>query len=436
MHVLFAGRALPAVLLASALVGLAGPRAAADPAAPPVLPDVLTLSWCLERARVASPTLAGVEAEAEAAQQRARSEGSLDDPRFAYEASNIPTGALDFDSTPLSGHQLGLRQKLPLPGLLSGRREAARRASDASRLRVEDERLRTDGAVERAWAELAFAEAALRITERNIVLLRQLAATAESRYRVGSGSQPDVLRAQVELTALLQERLRLTESLARSRAALAELLDLPLAAELPPSGDLRMAAAAPDLEALVAALEERSARLAAARERVAAAAARVRVAKREGWPDVDLGVGYRVRQAVAGDPVAGDDFLSAGFTIRLPVDRGKWRAQVAAEEAGVRRAEAGLRSVRAALLAETRRAHAALVRATAEERLLETGLVPQARQSLEASRFAYEVGRSGLLDLLDSQVRLLGAELRLARARADKRAAFASLEVAAGEKLR
>ena len=68
--------------------------------------------------------------------------------------------------------------------------------------------------------------------------------------------------------------------------------------------------------------------------------------------------------------------------------------------------------------------------------MLETGLVPQAQQSLESSRSAYEVGRIGFLSLLDSQVRLLGAELQLARARADKRHAFAALESAAGEKLR
>ena len=47
--------------------------------------------------------------------------------------------------------------------------------------------------------------------------------------------------------------------------------------------------------------------------------------------------------------------------------------------------------------------------------------MPQARQSLESSRSAYEVGRIDFLSLLDSQVRLLDAELRLARARADKR---------------
>jgi outer membrane protein TolC len=67
---------------------------------------------------------------------------------------------------------------------------------------------------------------------------------------------------------------------------------------------------------------------------------------------------------------------------------------------------------------------------------METGLVPQARQSLASSRSGYEVGRIDFLSLLDSQVRLLDAELRLARARADKRRAFAMLESAAGEKLR
>jgi outer membrane protein TolC len=95
-----------------------------------------------------------------------------------------------------------------------------------------------------------------------------------------------------------------------------------------------------------------------------------------------------------------------------------------------------VREVRAELVARTRQSHAALVRASSEEALLETGLVPQARQSLDSSRSGYEVGRIEFLSLLDSQVRLLDAELRLARARADKRGAFAALEAAAGEKLR
>ncbi len=400
------------------------------------LPDTLTLSWCLERAREANPSLATALAAAEAARHRIEPAGALEDPRVAYDASNVPLGDLDFDSTPLSGHQFGLRQKLPFPGLLSNRRRAARSASEASRLLARDQRLIVDRAVETTWSELAFSERALEITNRNIELLRKLTATAESRYRVGTGLQQDVLRAQVELTALLQEKLRREEAIEQAAAALVRILDLPPATTLPRTDALRMDENAPPLTASLETLEERSVRLAAAHERVEEARSRVRVAELEGLPDVDLGAGYRVRERVAGDPVNGDDFLSAGLTVRLPWNRSKWRARVAEQKALVRRAEAELRATQASLGAETRSAHAELSRAASEEALLETGLVPQARQSLEASRSAYEVGRIEFLSLLDSQVRLLRAELRLARARADKRIAFAALEAITGEKLR
>ena len=120
--------------------------------------------------------------------------------------------------------------------------------------------------------------------------------------------------------------------------------------------------AVPPLAELLAALDERSALVRAADREVEEAKLRIRVAELEGLPDVDLGLGYRVRRSVPGDPVDGDDFISAGLTLRLPVDRPKWRARVAERRSLLRRAEADLRGVRAALVAQTRHAHAELVR--------------------------------------------------------------------------
>lgn len=400
------------------------------------IPEPLSLSWCLERAREANPSLARANAMASAAAHRIRPAGSLDDPRFSYDASNIPTGDFDFDSTPLSGHQLGLRQKLPVPGLLGKRQNAAKNGAEAVQLLAEDQQILIDAAVESAWAELAFAQRAIEITNRNIALLRQLASTAESRYRVGSGLQQDVLRAQVELTALLRERLGRDEAITIAEATLIALLDLPGESRLPMTDALQSSRDLPGLPPLLERLGTNHARLRSSKKRVEEARLRIRVAELEGFPDFDIGVGYRVRTNVAGDAVNGDDFISAGVTIRLPVDRSKWRSRVAERRAMLRGAKADVRDVRAKLVAQTRTAHAALVRARAEESLLATGLVPQARQSLAASRSAYEVGRIEFLSLLDSQVRLLGAELRLVRARADIRLAYAALEIASGEKLR
>ena len=425
-----------AMLVLASLLALA-PQAAgsARTAEAPSLPNPLSLAWCLERAAQENPALAAESHAAEAAHARVGPAGALEDPRFSYEASNVPVSRWDFASTPLSGHQLWLRQRLPFPGLLGQQRAAARARADAAEVAVADRSRSLASAVEIAWSELGFAQRALSITDRNVALLRRFARTAEARYAVGSGLQQDVLRAQVELTALLDERLAREAAGVRAAAGLAALLDLP-SASLPRTASLQDEATLPALEALIEGIDATSPRLRSRAAEVEAAERAARAAELRGYPDLDLGVGYRVRQDVVGDPVDGDDFFSAAVTVRLPVDRSRWRAEVAQHRALLRRAEARLREERAQLVGELRIAHAELLRADAEARLLETGLLPQARQSLESSRSGYEVGRIEFLSLLDSQVRLQRAELQHVRALADRRAAFAALEAAMGEGLR
>jgi outer membrane protein TolC len=424
-------RFVGAAVLAAALV--TSSAEATEVVAPPV---PLTLAWCLERASGANPSLAADAAQADAARERIGSAGALEDPRFSYEASNVPVGDWDFKSTPLSGHQLRLSQRLPFPGLLSNRAEAARSGARAAEAELDDRRHSVAADVERAWAELGFAQRAVEITDRNLDLLRQLVEIAEARYRVGSGLQPDVLRAHVELTALLQQRLRHVAAVDTAEARLAALLDLPEDARLGRTAQLEELGAIPERGRLLARVEEASPRLRALQERVEEARRRRRAAQLEGYPDVDVGLGYRVRRSVAGDTVDGDDFVSAGVTLRLPVNRSKWRSRVAEREALLRREEARLRGERAALRDRIRSGHARLVRAHDEVALLGTGLLPQARQSLESSRAGYEVGRVDFPSLLDAQINLVQAELRLVQAQAERREAFAGLEAALGEGLR
>jgi outer membrane protein TolC len=406
-------------------------------ATPPLqIPDPLPLNWCLDRANAANPSLEATSAEADAARAGIGSAGRLEDPRFGYEVVNLPTGDFDLDSTPMSGHQLSLQQKLPVPGLLSGQKAAAQASAEAAEAAYEDRRARLAASIERAWSSLAFAQRALEITDQNLELLRQFREIAETKYRVGSGLQQDVLRAQVELTTLLGERLRREALLKQSEAALAALLDLPIDRELPRTEDLDQQSAIPDLPDLLTRIDAASPLLREQRARIEAAEKRVRTTELEGYPDVDLRVGYRIRQDSGSDPVNGQDFFSAGFTLRLPVDRGKWTSKVAEERARLRKAKAEYRASLAMLGDEIRVAHSQLVQADAEVELLVTGLLPQAHQSLESSRSGYQVARIDFLSLLDSEIRLFEAELRLVRARASRRASFAQLEASLGEVLR
>jgi outer membrane protein TolC len=401
------------------------------------LPDgPLTLAWCLDRALAENPAIAADAAAAAAAAHRIRPAGSLEDPRIGYQADNVPIGAWDFQSTPMSGNQLWLRQKLPFPGLLGSRKEAARAGARAATAMLDDRRARTAAAVEADWVQLGFARRALEITDLNIELLRQLQQVAEARYRVGSGLQQDVLLAQVELTRRLDERLDRVAAIERAESSLAALLDLPPGTRLPRTAEHAETAPVPELAELNERLEASSPLLRARAEHVAEAERNRRATQLRGYPDFDLGVGYRIRSDTAGDPVNGDDFVQAGVTVRLPIDRGKWREQVAEAEALLRRARAEHRGVRAQLRDALRATHADLVKADTEVELLEGGLLPQTRHALESSRSAYEVGRIDFLSLIDSEIRLFDAELRLERARAERRTSFARLEAIVGEVLR
>jgi outer membrane protein TolC len=400
------------------------------------MPDPLSRDWCLAVAEQRNPDIAIDEARADAAARRIRPAGSLEDPRVGYAAINVPVTSFDFDSTPMSGHQLELRQKLPFPGLLGNREAAARAAAEAVSEEVRDRRRRIRAAVELAWAELGFAQRAREITDSNIQLLRRLAEIAEVKYRVGSGLQQDVMRAQVELTLLLEQRLRRQAAVRTQEARLSALLDLPPGVGLPRTTDLKDTSPRPELASLLERLSETSPLLRAMARQVEEAERAQRAVELEGYPDVDVGIGYRLRSSAPGDPVAGDDFFSGDLTIRLPVDRGKWRERIAERAAMLRRAKAEQRSVLAQLRDAAASAFADLDRADGEVALLESGLVPQAHQSLESNRSGYQVDKIDFLSLIDSQVKLLDAELSLVRAVADRRAAFAALEGVVGEELR
>jgi outer membrane protein TolC len=412
------------------------PHAAAANTTTVEVPTPLPLSWCLERARQANPSLELAASAESAAQSRIASAGAFEDPRVSYELSNIPTGDFDLSSTPLSGQQLGLKQKLPFPGVLGNRESAARSAADAAQWLTENRQFRVAALVEQAWANFGFAQRALAITDRNIEFLRQLTRIAETKYSVGTGLQQDVLRAQVELTSLLSERLTRVSTVARSESELAALLDLPPEVKLPETEPLKQEAPLPLLGDLLSRIEGQSPLLKQLSGRIDEAEHLQRAAQFEGYPDFDLGIGYRIRRNVSGDSVDGDDFVSAGVTIRLPVNRRKWRARIAERESMARGARAEYRDMRARIVSVLRSRFASLERADAEVDLIGAGLIPQARQSLASTRSGYEVDKVDFLSLIDSQVRLLDAELRLERAWADRRAAFAAVEAELGEKLR
>ena len=105
---------------------------------------------------------------------------------------------------PSSYRTIGVMQEIPYPGKLALRGRIAEKEAEAETWSVETVRRRILAEVRMTFFEMASVDKALEITARNKDLLEKFARIAEERYKVGQGLQQDVLRAQVEVSRILQ----------------------------------------------------------------------------------------------------------------------------------------------------------------------------------------------------------------------------------------
>src|SRR3990172_7458917 len=209
----------PAVLAVPPVVeGLAGPQ---------------PVEAYIEYALTQNPDIQAARKRVDAAAHRVPQAASLEDPALAimgfpfYPA--VPQTAAGRATVKMSASQ-----EVPWFGTLRTRASVAEAATDVARAELAADELRVIEQVKLAYYELYFLQKAVEITTENRELLLDLTRIAESKYRAGTVSQQDVLRAQVEGSNLDSELIRLRQQVESAQARMAQLLhvspDTPLGA--------------------------------------------------------------------------------------------------------------------------------------------------------------------------------------------------------------
>jgi outer membrane protein TolC len=359
--------------------------------------DTLELAAAIRQARAANPMLRAARLEADAAAARVSQAGALPDPQFQISLDNRPLagfGAAD----PMTMNSYQLTQVLPWPGKRSFGQARIRSLAQAQRLDAAQAEADLIAGVSGVYFQLAYMDRALSVMGRTRDLLRSFLEVSSTMYGVGSGLQQDVLQAQVavarmteDITVMTQDRLamaaRLNALLGRDARAAVGALELPAAEDTLPAVDSLMALAA-----------QRRPALGASRQRVLAASAGYREARRGLYPDLMVGVSYGQRPRF-------DDMVSlmVGFSIpvwaasrQVPL-RQEMQAMQSAEEAR----ERDLSNETYARLVELR---AQAVRARNLSQLYGTAILPQARASVDAALASYRVGQVNFMSLVDNQM--------------------------------
>ena len=356
----------------------------------------------VEAALAAHPSMERLRAEAAAARERITPAASQPNPMLM---GGIEDKQIDLrDDAMMTMYMVGASQTLVRPERLRARRNAAELEARALERQLDSLRAEIERDVVVAWYDLAAADTQLRTTAQAREMIDAVVAASRVRYEVGTSVQADVIRAQLQLSELDREIVRLRGVRRAALARLLPLLGLDTATNVPPVSipasarelELDGPVAPPAAHPAIAALELEVAR----QEEV------IRLARLETKPDVDLEVSYGHRRMER-------DMFSIVARVELPLRR-ESRIEPRVREAIALRDAARARTaeLRRDLTRELALAAAAHDEAEEQMKLHEEVLVPQARLAFDSTLAAYQTGRASFDAILATETAYLRLQLQ------------------------
>ncbi len=381
------------------------------------LSEYTNLEHYLLRAQSNNPQLNAFKSRYEAAIQRIPQAASLPDPVFQVthfvESVQTRTGPQE--------NIFMLSQKLPWFGKLSSRESTASAEAEALWYAYQNQQLMLARMVSLAFYEYGYTQEAIRLTEQNRDLLHKLEPIVEEKVRAGADLNA-LLRLKVEIGKIDDRLQTLMQKRVAQSAKLSELLALPETLILPWPEWEAPTVFAPDSPSMVAAIRANNPDLAMLERKIASAEASREIARLEGYPDISLGLNYiQVGEPVVNPttPDAGQDPWGVTVAVSIPIWFEKYDAARAEALASKRSFESEYENRYNSLRAELFSSLAILKDANRRLELYGTELLALAKQAVENSRTSYEGGRTGILEVIDSERSLLDLQLLYWRAAAD-----------------
>ncbi len=417
-------------LMVIVLTGLAISIIAHSPArsAEPPPRETLVLPELIQEALARNPEIQAARKQWEASANRIEQARALDDPTLQVQLWNFPE---TFKLTQTQNSIFGLSQKLPYPGKLALKGEVASRSADMGEQALRAKKRTVIARLKQAYYDLFLAHKAIQIHHEQVALLQQFAEIATTKFKAGKGSQADVLKAQVELSALHQHFPVLKQRLETAEAMLNILLDRDPQSPLgvpADSGHTPLTTTLDDLHQLAvgARPELKASELAVQRNERAHA-----LAQRQYYPDFNVGF-QRFQNFNA------PDGFGATFSVNVPFalwSKSKYDAGVQEATAAVAAARAELHTMENVTRFQIKDLVAKVQAAEQVAVLYSTTVLPQAGQSLEAARAGYRTGKAGFLDLIETERALRGFQLEYYKALVERQHRLAELEQVVGTDL-
>jgi outer membrane protein TolC len=394
-------------------------------------PDVLSLSVVTASVLAHNPTVKEARAKWEAMKQRVPQAAAWDDLRIG--GSTRLGRFVDVAANSFTDQMLSVEQMIPVSGR---NRSRARIAAAEALAALENVRRKEFDALAKArgaYFRLVRDYALLELNRANESSLAQTVEISRAKLEVGQQGQADVLVAENEVNRLEETRHDLLRGVSENETQLAVLMNRdpfcplgkPVSAPPPERAHFSIEQLRPVL------LRDRP-ELRSAEADVAAATARLELARREWIPDPTVSVEAQRYNGAA----QGVSEVGAGVSFNVPwLNAKKYRAEEREAASGVEAAQRALEGARAEALGLLRDQLQKIETAHHHLELFQSRLIPTARQTVQTNRTNYEGGGTGFLDLVLSERNLRDLEAMFQQHLADYRVAVADLGALAGSDL-
>jgi outer membrane protein TolC len=381
------------------------------PALPRLTPDS-SLSNYVEYALLNSPTVQAAFYDWSASVENITVTRSLPDPKLTFQA---------YIQNTLTSLMPGLVQEFPGPGKLNVAARVASAESQGKYFNFESAALQSAFDTKSAYYNLYSLDESIRIDRQMLGLLAELEKSASAQNEVGKGTLQDVYRAQIEQDQLSTEITNLADSrhplMTQFKASLGltrDQADPPLPAR-PQDTPLDLS-----VDDVLATAFAHNPQLKGMEADVRAAEASIAMANKSKMPDFSAGLQAEVYRP---------PFWWPQVSMTLPIWRDKIAAQIAAAQAGKKASEARLTAEQINLTVDFALRTYDYRESTRNLAVLETQLIPKARQSLELARAGYLSGQIDFANLIDAQRTLLNFQIQAVQLHARREIILADLSL-------
>ena len=391
------------------------------------------LEGLLGAARENNPEFASMQFEADAAAERVLPAGALPDPRFSMELRDL-TRMGERNATLLPGRvgstRYLLTQELPWFGKRGLKREAAQLQAEAVQGRVAGTWVELAAKIKTAYAQMYYLDQNERLTREILDLMTRLEKVAQVRYASGLAAQQDVIRAQLEQTAMRSELIGLEAERRQLQGKLNALVGRPSGEMLAKPERVRTLPAPERMRFDV--LEQRARAsnplLRTEESQIRAAEKSRELAYKNRYPDFSVGVspiqyGKSIRE------------WELMVEVNIPLQQDTRRAQEREAQAMLDAARSRREVATNQLLADLYENIAGLEAARRTLTLTTESLLPQSELTFRSALAGYESGKVDFATLLDAQKQIRQAKLNQVKAGVAAQIRLADIERIVGEEL-